>query len=85
MIDFPINYGVMAVNQAGQIVHFCAYAKPITDQMIKGLKQELATDPAFGLIDQVNDLVIMEAPPEVIEEYRIIVGGISGDNYSEQS
>ncbi len=60
------KFGAMAINAAGDILHFCAYVTRPTGAAMESLKQELNTDPEFDLIGRVGvDVTIVEAPPEV--------------------
>jgi hypothetical protein len=75
MENFEFTHGIMVIagkpDEDGRfpIVHFCGYLNPITDKDIDLLKQELATDPEFGLVG-VEGLVYSEAPAEIVKLYR---------------
>ena len=66
-----INFGLMAVNRkAKRIEHFCGYTERPTRVDHEALMEELTTDPEFGLVDRMDEIVLLEAPPEVVKLYR---------------
>lgn len=71
-----INYGLIAFNpkmvtENGEveILHFCGYEEQIQKQDIEALKEELATDEEFGLTEMIEDLIIKEASPTIVDYY----------------
>ena len=52
------------------ILHFCGYQEPVTERDIESLREELKTDPIFGLQDKWDKVVIVEAPEEILKEYQ---------------
>ena len=76
-MELKINYGLMVIDPSEEgetktILHFCGYGEPITDSMVTSLREELRDDPEFGLQDKWDTLDILEAPEEVVEEYKRI-------------
>lgn len=74
-MELRINYGliVMDPSESGNqksILHFCGYQEPITERDIELLREELKNDPAFGLQDKWDKVVIIEAPDEILKEYQ---------------
>jgi lipopolysaccharide biosynthesis glycosyltransferase len=72
-----INYGLIAYNprlvtKEGkiQILHFCGYEKPIQEESIEQLRDELTTEKKFGLTEWANGLIIQEATPDIVSHYR---------------
>jgi len=51
------------------IVHFCGYWSPPTQDDINHLKEELKTDEEFGLTEIADRLIIQEATPETVDMY----------------
>jgi hypothetical protein len=75
MLDFQINYGlivgrIVSDNTEMEIVHFCGFEKPIPPGADEELRRELATDPTFELVGEIDSLIIVEAPPEVVRFYQ---------------
>jgi hypothetical protein len=71
-----IKYGLIVLDpipdENGKlgVFHFCGYENRPTDVEIEDLRRELETDEEFGLTDRMNDLIIREALPSVVEFYR---------------
>lgn len=76
--DF-IKYGLIVLNRNDiengiyEILHFVGYEKEPTDIDISSLKQELNTDENFGLIGLGDNMIIIKASDETVEEYKDIV------------
>jgi len=64
-----INFGLMVIDESGNILHFCGYENLPTDADKKSLYKELKEDSSFGLIDKIDSLEIMEAPQEIVISY----------------
>jgi hypothetical protein len=74
-MELRINYGLIVIDpsEVGDlktILHFCGYQEPITERDIESLREELKTDPEFGLQDKWDKVVITEAPEEILKEYQ---------------
>lgn len=74
-----IKYGLVAASQTAEeetkheltILHFCGYGKPPTQNDIAQLKEELNTDPEFGLVGRMGvDVFIMNATPDMVKFYK---------------
>lgn len=55
------------------IVHFCGYEKMPTEHDIQGLKEELAVDEEFGLVELMKSdppLIFVIAPDDIVKLYR---------------
>lgn len=67
-----IKYGIMVVDSRedddglNAIVHFCGYENSPTQHGFDSLKEELSTDESFGLVNEMQYLVLAEAPSEII-------------------
>ena len=78
-INFDIKYGLIVLNRQDledgiyEILHFVGYEKEPTDLDIKSLQEELNTDESFGLINLGDNMIIIRASEETVEEYRKIV------------
>jgi hypothetical protein len=64
-----IKYGIIAVDENGNDVHFCGYEVPITIAHILSLQEELKTDEELGLIG--HDLSFRVATEEEVAQYKI--------------
>jgi hypothetical protein len=74
-MEFKINYGLIVMDpyEPGDektILHFCGYQEPISDRDVESLREELKTDPEFGLQDKWDQVVITEAPDEILKLYQ---------------
>ena len=80
-IGFEIKYGLIVLSQKDlekdiyEILHFVGYDEEPTDLNIEQLRDELKTDESFGLTGMWDDLIIIRASEETVEEYREITGG----------
>ena len=64
-----IKFGLIILDEAGYMLHFCGYAHEPTKEDREGLRNELKTDESFGLTEK-DDLVILDASQEQINFYR---------------
>jgi hypothetical protein len=74
-MDLRINYGLIVMDPSEEgdqktILHFCGYQEPINDRDVESLREELKTDPEFGLQDKWDKVVIVEAPDEILKLYQ---------------
>jgi len=72
---FNMNYGLIVVDplQEGEmmdIIHFCGYEVPPTKNDAAILREELMTDPEFGLTEIAEHLDILPAPDDIVKKYR---------------
>jgi hypothetical protein len=65
-----INFGLIAIDRQGNILHFCGYENPPTSIDKKLLEKELATDPEFGLIGKQDQYAVTNAPEALVEIMR---------------
>jgi hypothetical protein len=65
------------------ILHFCGYDKQPDCAEINALREELSTDPTFGLMDIMEYCGIYDAPDWLVDEYRN--GIISGEIEKEEN
>ena len=76
-LNFDIKYGLIVLNRKDiedgiyEILHFVGYEKEPTDIDIISLKDELNT---VGLSDFGENLIIIRASEETVEEYKKIAG-----------
>lgn len=84
------KYGIIAASQSVEdekrgeltILHLCAYNKKPTKIEYEALKEELNTDPEFGLVGRMGENVfLMEATPEMI---KVFLNGGTIDDTNEQ-
>lgn len=74
--NFTINYGLIVLNREDiengiyEILHFVGYEKEPTDIDISSLKEELNTDESLGLIGLGENLIIIKASEETVDEYK---------------
>lgn len=73
-----IKFGLIAAAQTAEdeakgqmsVLHFCGYPKKPTAKDVEYLKQELNTDPEFGLVGRMGvDVFIMDATPDMVKFY----------------
>ena len=69
-----IKFGLIAVDptQEGDmkdVLHFCGYWNQPTLVDVDSLREELRTDPDFGLTDIADRLDIIPAPDWLVQEY----------------
>ena len=77
-MDLEINFGLIVVNpeQEGEnldILHFCGFSEPPTEKDAQELRKELRDDPEFGLQELWDKVDILEAPEDIVKEYKAIV------------
>ena len=51
------------------VLHFCVYFEQPTFEDMMALKQELLSNPDFGLIEIGQRLEIIQAPDSMVEEF----------------
>ena len=81
MIDFEINYGLVAIDLETSnrnpvrldIIHFCGYSKKPNKIDRQELQKELEVDEELGCVGK--NFLILEAPKSVVEFYRNKVEG----------
>jgi hypothetical protein len=76
-----IKFGLIAIDptQEGDmldVLHFCGYWNQPTLVDVDSLREELKSDPDFGLTDIADRLDIIPAPDWLVQEY---VEGMSED------
>lgn len=83
---FQINYGLIVldpeqIDEDGDklIVHFVGFMVPPTDADINSIKEEIKTDPEFGLMDIADRLEYELAPQELIDYFKVSIGTIPCD------
>jgi hypothetical protein len=84
--NLKINYGLICLHadfmdEGGnaEVLHFCGFQNKPTDSDIEFLREELREDKDFGLSDIVDELIIVDAPEEVLSYYKELAEGISTD------
>jgi|GEM_PF-3587377 len=70
-----INYGLIVVDptQEGDmldIIHFVGYENEPSAETAMQLREELSTDEEFGLIEIIDNLLILPAPEDIVEIFR---------------
>ncbi len=68
-----VKFGLIVLDEAGHMLHFCGYAHKPTKEDKECLRNELKTDGNFGLTEK-DDLVILNASQEQIDFYRQKLG-----------
>jgi len=64
-----IKFGLIILDEAGYMLHFCGYPSEPTEEDRKNLRDELKTDKSFGLTER-DDLVILNASREQVNYYK---------------
>jgi len=64
-----IQFGLMVLDESGEVVHFCGYENEPTKADRRHLFIEMKTDPELGLVGR-DDLRILPATTKVLEQYR---------------
>ena len=64
-----VKFGLIILDEAGHMLHFCGYANEPTKEDREHLRSELKTDKSFGLTEKDN-LVILDASQEQINFYK---------------
>lgn len=71
MTTMKINHGILVTNTRTQrVVHFSGYENPPTEADFESLRNELSTDPEFGLVEQADNLFLIEAHETAVDFYR---------------
>lgn len=65
-----IQYGLVAKDETGEIVHFVGYTTEPTIEQAEHFAEELRNDEEFGLGDIVDSLTIEEADWTTVTLYR---------------
>lgn len=84
-LDIDIKYGIVAITRDEvlnaedlHILHFIGYETEPTFQTYIDAYDELATDPEFNEVSNVNDIMLLPASEDMIEhfskELRVIEG-----------
>lgn len=80
MTKIDIKHGLIAVlpdpkqqEEDLEILHFCGYESKPGKNEIESLHEELKNDESFGLIDVAENLVIIPAPPDIVQYYRNMI------------
>ena len=64
---------VVMKNNPTSVVHFCGYEEEPSEREYEALKVELDTDPAFGFVGEIGDLLFLPATPDTIDFFRPFV------------
>lgn len=64
-----IKFGLIILDEAGYMLHFCGYPSKPTKEDRENLCDELKTDESFGLTKR-SDLVMLNASQEQVNFYR---------------
>ncbi len=75
-MNFQMNFGLIVVDPREgdkSILHFCGYENKPDERDIDSLRQELKEDPEFGLQEIWDKVEILEAPEDLVAEYRKII------------
>lgn len=79
MEKIKIKHGLMVIDPESnerngeEIVHFCGYEEKPSKKEVNSLREELKTDKEFGLTEIYERLIILPAPPDIVEKYRKMV------------
>ena len=65
-----IQYGLVAKDETGEIVHFVGYATQPTIEQAEHFREELRRDTDFGIGDMADELTIEEADWTIVTLYR---------------
>ena len=75
-VNHKFKYGIVAVNRDlmmnegnSPIYHFCGYEVEPTFESFLSLYRELNEDSEFGLTEIIDDLVLVPANEEMMDEY----------------
>lgn len=74
--EVNIKYGIIAIDENGEEVHFCAYENEPTEKDFDSLRHELNTDEEFGLVGQMENIKLIQASEDVLTSYREIYNEI---------
>lgn len=72
MFTQKFNYGIMVGRLVGhemEILHYCGYPNPPTQDDYKSLLAELKSDEEFGLTEIADELIYTDAPQEIINYF----------------
>ena len=72
-----VNHGIVAINEDGEVLHFCGYTRKPTEEDYANLDEELQSDPEFKLIGEDYDLV--ECPKDLLTEYKEMIESLPED------
>lgn len=68
-----LHYGLVALDpttpNGWEVVHFCGYFQPPTQEDWDFLAQDLATNPEWEVTERADRLVILLAPDWMVAEY----------------
>ena len=73
-----IKYGLIAIDSAQEddefldILHFCGYKEKPTQHEADELYKELSEDEEFGLTDIIDRIIILPAPDDIVESYKVL-------------
>jgi hypothetical protein len=73
-----IQYGLVARNEVGEIVHFVGFESEPTIKDAEHFGEELRSDTDFGLGDAADNLTIEPASQATVSLYRVICKMNSG-------
>jgi len=69
------THGIIAVDPLNEIdeevavVHFIGLWNEPTEEEFLVYKNEMLTNPEYGLVDIADRIVVLPAPPEIVEKY----------------
>jgi hypothetical protein len=86
------THGIIAVDMINiddegnaPIIQFVGYWEEPNEDVINDLRIEFETDESLGLQDQIDDLDLQIAPPEIVEYYNDILkedGALNPNDFS---
>jgi len=71
-----IQYGLVVTDPTAndnEILHFCGYWERPTQKDVDSLREELKSDPEFGLQDIADKVDIVLASKDILEMYKKII------------
>ena len=63
------THGVIAIDRDGNIHHFIGLWTKPTPEFIEEMREELKTDPEFGLTEMMHKLAVVEAPIDIVDYF----------------
>ena len=69
------THGIIAVDPQNEVddevavVHFIGLWEEPTKEAFEQYKKEMLTSPEYGLVDIADRIVVLPAPPEIVEKY----------------
>jgi len=69
------THGIIAVDPQNEVdeevavVHFIGLWKEPTEAEFIAYKKEMLTNPEYGLVDIADRIVVLPAPPDIVEKY----------------